>query len=400
MPNHNLRRLIALSEKQERRILGLMSGTSLDGVDLALCTVSGQGLDTKLAIGVFDTRPFAEAFRNELLKVTSVAKVDFAALTKMNRDLGVYLANEINEFLERHDIDPASVDAIASHGQTVFHAPGDGKETQAATFQVGDGDHIAHQTGILTLSDFRQKHIAAGGEGAPLTAYGDYLLCSKEGVHRILLNVGGMANITYLPPDLDPDKVFSTDTGPGNRLIDLAVRKFFHNKPFDKAGKIARSGQFLPEVYKVWMSEPFFEAPLPKTTGAELFGPAFFEKGMAKIDEVFFSREDVVRTVSQLTVDTIADAMKKVLPEDDEVPTEIYVSGGGFHNRIIMEQLEEKLSPHQFGQMSDLGIDPDAKEAALFALLANETLFGEGLVSGRDSGVKGKITLGKVSFPF
>src|SRR5215204_4406542 len=204
--NHNLSRLLSIAQKEQRYIIGLMSGTSLDGLDIALCSISGYGLHTKLQLTQFATVPYPPDVKEKIKKVFAKEKVDFGYLVLLNGWIGKLHGRWIKECLHNWKLDPKDVDVIASHGQTVFHYPQifhgiNGFED--ATLQIGDGDHIAVETGIVTISDFRQKHIAAGGEGAPLALYGDYCLVSKNGEDRVLLNMGGIANFTFLPGSLD-----------------------------------------------------------------------------------------------------------------------------------------------------------------------------------------------------
>ncbi|MEO6760690.1 MAG: anhydro-N-acetylmuramic acid kinase, partial [Saprospiraceae bacterium] len=212
---HHVQRLAALAEQPSRRIVGLMSGTSLDGLDVALCRFTGNGAETQVVVEQFATRPYDEGFKAEIRRVFAKREVDFQHLTLLNVVIAERHAAIVLECLRTWQVEPAEVDLIASHGQTVFHAPRifHGLDDYPhATLQIGDGDHLARRTGILTISDFRQKHLAAGGEGAPLALYGDYFLFSQPGEDRFLLNLGGIANFTFLPADGDPAKAFATDT--------------------------------------------------------------------------------------------------------------------------------------------------------------------------------------------
>lgn len=215
--NPNLDHLFTIAQKPQRRIIGLMSGTSLDGLDVALCRLEGSGAATQVQVEQFATVPYTEAVKTEIRRVFAKSTIAFEHLCLLNPWLGLLHADMVLDCLRTWQIAPQQVDCIASHGQTVFHAPRSqhGKpDFPNATLQIGDGDHVAVRTGILTISDFRQKHVAAGGEGAPLAVYGDYLLFSKADEDRILLNMGGIANFTFLPGSLDVGAMFSTDVGP------------------------------------------------------------------------------------------------------------------------------------------------------------------------------------------
>jgi anhydro-N-acetylmuramic acid kinase len=217
--NKNILHLFKIAQKDNRLIIGLMSGTSLDGLDIALCNLTGGGLQTEMKLIQFETMPYDEDFKQEIKTIFSKKNVELQKLTLLNAWVGLQHGKMVNNFLQKWNIKIEDVDIIASHGQTVYHAPktlhGLSKFGNA-TLQIGDGDHIAVTTGIITISDFRQKNIAVGAEGAPLAVYGDFILFSKAGEDRILLNIGGIANFTFLPGDKNPSNILCTDVGPGN----------------------------------------------------------------------------------------------------------------------------------------------------------------------------------------
>jgi anhydro-N-acetylmuramic acid kinase len=304
----------------------------------------------------------------------------------------------ILECLKQWNIPTETIDLIASHGQTVFHAPKKQHNLPGfpnATLQIGDGDHIAVTTNIITVSDFRQKHIAAGGEGAPLAVYGDYFLFSQKGENRILLNMGGIANFTFLPGSLDPSAIFTTDTGPGNTLIDAFTRRFF-NKPYDENGAIAASGSVNETLLNALKSLPFFEAPFPKTTGPEVFNTEFVNELIYKNHLHEITQKDVLATLTRFSADTIANAIQRVIKPEETY--KIYASGGGAHNPVLMAAIHEQLPNCQLSLIDDLGVSGDAKEAVLFAVLANETIAGGNVAFGEREGVP-SVTMGKISFP-
>ena len=294
---------------------------------------------------------------------------------------------------------PATVDMIASHGQTIYHAPKSlhpNSEYDAATLQIGDGDHISVTTGILTLSDFRQKHLAAGGEGAPLAVYGDYLLCSHPTENRLLLNMGGIANFTYLSAGCSLDQVFSTDTGTGNTLMDAYTRTHFAPMAYDKGGAIAAAGKINPALLTELKVHSFFTLDLPKTIGPELFNLEFLAKAQKASHTVDLSKEDVMATLNRFSAETIADCIQSSIPAGTKF--NMYSSGGGMHNPVLMGHLTSLLPDATLYSSDVLGINPDAKEAILFALLANEAVAGTALFAGGHA-TKIPITMGKISFP-
>jgi anhydro-N-acetylmuramic acid kinase len=276
--NPFLQRLYEIAQKPRRHIIGLMSGTSLDGLDVALCALSGSGTQTQVELLQFATVPYDSWIKAEIRKIFAKREIDFQQLSLLNPHIGILHGQMVNACLQKWGIDAAEVDLVASHGQTVFHAPKT-QHGQAdygnATLQIGDGDHVAVTTGIITLADFRMRHVAAGGEGAPLAVYGDYFVFAKVGQDRILLNMGGISNFTYLPGDLNASKVFTTDTGPGNTLLDAITRKFYPEMEYDEDGKIALAGKVHESLLQALKDHPFFEAPFPKTTGPEVFNLAY-----------------------------------------------------------------------------------------------------------------------------
>ncbi len=391
--NANLTRLFTIAQKPTRLILGLMSGTSLDGLDLALCRIGGSGTESKIEVIAHKTVAYAENFKEELRSVFAKKEVSLEKLTLLNAYIGHYHAELILQSLAAWNIKPAEVDAISSHGQTVYHAPKHFHQQvnyPNATLQIGDGDHIAVKTGILTLSDFRQKSVAAGGEGAPLALYGDYFLLSSRDENRILLNLGGIANFTFLPKNDDTSQIISTDVGPANTLIDSAMKTGFQQN-FDRDGLTAQSGKVNETLLAELMKHPFIAEPLPKSTGPEQFNLAWVNSLIEKLS-IRLSAEDLVATLSQFTVAVLA---KSILENFNFPGTHIYTSGGGLHNRFIMEQLQAGLPEFKFSDLAVLGINANAKEAVLFALLANETLVG----SGHQLGDAPAVTMGKISFP-
>lgn len=391
--NHNLQHLFTIAQKPERLAIGLMSGTSLDGLDIALCRFSGHGMSTKFQLVNFTTIPYGDDFKSEIQELFAKKTVNLEKLCLMNAYIGSFHADLILQALKQWNVAPSDVDFIASHGQTIYHAPQRLHGLAGypnATLQIGDGDHIAVKTGILTISDFRQKHIAAGGEGAPLALYGDLIFGSKPGEGRILLNIGGIANLTWLPGNENTNEVICCDTGPGNTLIDAACRKYF-NKPYDEDSKIALSGQVNNDLLKALLTNPFFKAKAPKTTGPELFSLDYLAKAQQLSGTTEIAPQDIVATLSAFTVQSIVGFI-----DDNNMRSaqRILISGGGAKNKFVVDGIAKALAPAIINDTDYLGIDPDAKEAILFALLGNEALVGEPLVIGNNPAV----LMGKFSF--
>jgi anhydro-N-acetylmuramic acid kinase len=400
--NKNISALYQIAQKQTRKILGLMSGTSLDGLDIALCEISGAGENTAVKILEFETINYTDDIKTEIRKVFAKKTIDFQHLALLNEWIGLLHAGMVNDSLAKWNIPANEVDLIASHGQTVLHAPKflhQQEKFPNATLQIGDGDHIAVKTGIITLSDFRQKHVAAGGEGAPLAVYGDYLLFSKKGENRIMLNMGGIANFTYLPASLNAEDVFVTDTGTANTLIDIFTKQYFPEKSYDKDAEIAQSGTVNQTLLTELKNDAFFQKSFPKTIGQELFNKGFVDSAISKTKLENISAPDLLATLTRLSAETIAEAIQFVV-KNTGIPIEdfkIYMSGGGANNPLLVKWLKELLSC-EFQKSDDLGILSDAKEAVLFAVLANETVAGGNYNFGTNKGIP-SVTMGKISFP-
>ena len=391
--NPKIEQLYRICQKPSRLILGLMSGTSLDGLDLALCRFEGSGSSTQYHLLHFKTSEYPTDFKQKIQFIFAKEQIHFPSLSTLHAEIGIMHAQIILETLALWGIKPQEVDVIASHGQTVMHRPNRDGKFPHSTLQIGDGDHIAFHTGILTISDFRQKHVAAGGEGAPLAIFGDYLLFSKLGENRILLNIGGIGNFTFLPADGLAKGVLVTDTGPGNTLMDAAVRHYFPGFFYDLEGRLGQQGLLHPGLLGALMELDFFTTDFPKSTGPEYFN-------LEKVEDIIrahgweLTPTDLIRTLTEFTAQTIAMAVKKYVP----VKTgNIYVSGGGSKNPLLVERLSDLLLEFSLANSDAIGIPSNAKEAVLFALLANETLMDDGATSDRRLGDSPWVSMGKIS---
>jgi anhydro-N-acetylmuramic acid kinase len=396
---HQIQKLNNISKKESRKILGLMSGTSLDGLDMALCEISGHGKETQMKLLAFETYGYSELFKNEVTEVFSKQMVSLEKLCLLNSWIAREHARIINAQLKKWNIEHTEIDLIASHGQTIYHAPKrqhQQKQYENATLQIGDGDHIAHHTGIITISDFRQKHVAAGGEGAPLAAYGDYILFADKKVDQILINIGGISNLTYIPADAEFESIVCMDIGPGNVLIDGWVQENFSPLKYDVDGQIAASGNVINELLEAMMQDAFFKSAFPKTTGPELFNKAWLEKIISEHGNVMNNNEDVVATLTAFTATLLTSAIKEFTTSNK--PCEVYISGGGVHNKVMLETIQTNLPEIKIDTTQAISINPDAKEAILFALLANELVSGDGSCFGNGSRSSPNVGMGKVSF--
>lgn len=379
--NKQLVKLSEIAQKPARLIVGLMSGTSLDGLDIALCKCGEKSVE----VLKFKTVNYDQKLRSRIAAIQSKQEVNLQEVCVLNTELAHLYASWIIEALNEWEVRKEEIDLIASHGQTIYHNPA---ERFNSTFQIVDGDHIAHKTGITTISDFRQKHTAAGGEGAPLAALMDEALFRDIQTHRLLLNLGGIANFTWLPSKESGEAVVTSDTGPANSLINEAAQKYF-DKPYDENGDIAKTGESNSELLKYLLLEPYFRKPFPKTTGQEEFNLHLVEELMQSY-QIELSPKDLMATLTELTIHSISRALSKIINGKNY---EIYISGGGIHNPVIIEGLKERLTQASFKEFEELGFSSDSKEAALMAFLASEMILGNTFETNGS-----EINLGKVSF--
>lgn len=390
--NKYIAKLREISEKPERIIIGLMSGTSLDGLDIALCKLTGAGRSTNIEVIHFTTIEYDSELRKRLSAIQSKEKADTRLLTYLHSELGNLYGDWILDALAGWEVKVEDIDLIASHGQTVYHAPAETIERLNTTFQFVDGDHIAQSTGVITISDFRQKHTAVGGEGAPLAGIFDEVMFRSESQNRMLLNLGGIANFTWLPAINNKGQVITADTGPANTLINEAMQKYFQ-QPYDEGGKVAAKGTVHTEMVRYVLLEHYFRKPFPKTTGQEHFRLNYIEELMEG-HRIELTPEDLVASLTAITSQSISRAVDEVAGDQK---FECYVSGGGIHNKTMMNDLKKRILHAELRSFDELGISVDAKEAAMTTFFANELVAGEGFsIPGV---TKEKVHLGKISLP-
>jgi anhydro-N-acetylmuramic acid kinase len=400
----HIEKLHYISNQHTRLIIGLMSGTSLDGLDIALCKISGSGTHTQCELLDFKTIDYCEDYRQYVKSIFAKPVGSIEQVCILNAWIGRYHAKLVNQAVQDFGYQNTDIDAVASHGQTIYHSPSEQHQYAHfpnATLQIGDGDHIAVLTNIITLSDFRQKHIAAGGQGAPLVMYGDYLMFHSPDENRIMLNIGGIANLTYLPSLGSVSGVFSSDIGPGNTMMDAFVQSHYPNLYYDNNAKISSAGSVHQGLLIQLASSAFFLQSFPKTTGPEVFNLTYLFEAQKLAKATDLSNEDVMATLCDFSAKCISDSiitLGKTLPH-----LMIYVSGGGIHNPLLMKRIQIRLSKQlpqaKIGTTELLSLNPDAKEAVLFALLANETLCANTQTLSSDETNMPSVSLGKISFP-
>lgn len=390
-------RLTEISLADPRLVVGLSSGTSFDGIDAALVRVSGCGDGLAAELVRFACVPFDDPLRARIAGATGA---DAAKIARLSFDLGEAFADAALRVIVESGLAPADVHLIGSHGQTIYHEPPAGGRS-GVTLQIGEADVIAERTGVTTVADFRTADVAAGGSGAPLIPLIDWLLFRDPAEARLLLNLGGIANVTYVTPDLGDVRAF--DTGPGNALTDEIVRAATGGRePFDRDGAQALRGAPDEGAVEEFLRHPYFSAPPPKSTGKETFGAeavrtlarlAGHEEPIAALPDSAI--DDLLATAAMVTARSVREAVR-FLPEVPPL-ARVVASGGGVKNGAIMEGLAGLFAPTPVESLAAFGMDPDAKEAVGFALLANETIAGRPGNVPKATGAARPVVLGKVS---
>jgi anhydro-N-acetylmuramic acid kinase len=341
--------------------IGLMSGTSLDAIDAALVSFSDNQPTLHHAINV----PLDERLRNDIIALCAPGDNEIERMGQLDILLGKTFASAVQQLLKAADVDAAQVRAIGSHGQTIRHRPGQRKE-KGFTLQIGDPNTIAELTGITTVADFRRRDMAAGGQGAPLVpAFHAALFGAAQETSQVILNIGGMANVTLLFKDAP---VTGFDTGPGNVLMDNWIQQH-RQQPFDHDGQWATAGIAQSQLLNTLLKDDFFQLAPPKSTGLELFNRGWLQQHLDSFTETF-KPEDVQATLSELTATSITDAIKKYAAEN----VELVVCGGGTRNAGLMRRIATKLSSATIKTSDDFGLAAEWVEAVAFAWLAQETL--------------------------
>jgi anhydro-N-acetylmuramic acid kinase len=384
-----VKRIADLPDKEEKLVLGLLSGTSADGIDAALVRIRGHGLATDARIVAFRTVPYPARLREQVLGLNTGLVPD---LCRLNFVLGERFAEAALDLLRSARVAPQEVDLVGSHGQTVHHVPRSPGDV-ASTLQIGEADVIAERLGVPVVSDFRKRDIAAGGEGAPLSAYVDFLLFRRPGTPRALLNLGGIANVTVVGENIE--EVFAFDTGPANMPLDETMRILTAGREqYDRDGRAAAKGRIDENLLRKLLTHPYLKQPPPKTTGREAFGadfvlPLLRAKGGR-------TGVDVLATLTAFTAHAVKQAFDDFVAPRAR-PAEIIVSGGGVHNLTLMNHLRHLFAREKVVSLAETGIDPDAKEALVFAVLANETVHGIPNNVPGATGARWPTVLGKVS---
>ncbi|WP_036718676.1 anhydro-N-acetylmuramic acid kinase [Paenibacillus harenae] len=388
-----------------RYAVGLMSGTSVDGIDAAVVAIEvgpGHGAGLRAELIAFENRPYPAAVREDIFALFDPRRATVDRVGRMNVLLGELYAEAALSVIAAAGLSPADIAVVGSHGQTIWHAP----ETERAfgydigyTVQIGEGAVIAARTGIPCVSDFRVADMAVRGQGAPLVPFTEYLLYGEQSRTLLLQNIGGIGNMTVLPAGCSEDEVFAFDTGPGNMLIDGLVSKLYPGLAMDRGGALARQGRVNEALLEELRREPYYGLPLPKSTGRERFGAPYVEKLLAFRAGHGLSDVDLVATVTKLTAWSIGDAYRRYV-RDRYAADALIVGGGGSYNPVLMSFLKEEMQPHGMSVQTqeEIGGSSDAKEAVAFALLADCAIARRPNNLPSVTGAERPVVMGKISY--
>ena len=390
-----------LVPKNSLLVLGLMSGTSADGIEAALVRISGAPPKLSSKLLGHASLPIPKPIRAAILRIAEGTPLPAAEISQLNFRLGEAFAEAALTACRRFRVSPKKIALIGSHGQTIFHqgqpVPYFGRKI-ASTLQIGEPAIIAARTGITTVADFRPADIAQGGQGAPLVPYADYLLYRHEKLGRVSLNLGGIANITIIPAGAKPAQILAFDTGPANMLIDALVARFTHGRQrYDKNARLAQQGRSIPALLNELMRDPYLKLAPPKSTGREYYGHAYLENILRLGRRYNTKPNDLIRAATIFTALSIVDALNRFVLRKTKI-RQLIVSGGGARNPLIMGQISAALPRIQIVPSSQLGVLEDAKEAFAFAILAYETFHGRPSNLPSATGARRPAILGKISY--
>ena len=383
-------------DTKDKLILGVLSGTSIDSVDIVLISISGFGKETKFKVLNYEQYPIISEIKEMILNASDIKRSNVEMICTMNYFIGRYFASKILNFLKKYHLSSEDIFCIGSHGQTVYHYPHDeyfGDLSRKSSLQLGDISVIANLTNINTVGDFRAADISVGGSGAPLVPYLDYILFPSDDNARLILNIGGISNFTYLEVYCQIENVIAFDTGPGNMLIDAMMKKLY-NREYDENGRIACSGEVQHSILqKLAFSDSFLLKPPPKSTGREDYGEKFLEQLSGEINK--YPREDIIASITEYTTFCIKYNFENYI---NKIVDELIVSGGGAKNEFIMDRLKRIFPKSKVKTMNYNGITVENKEAVLFAVLANEAMHHNYSNVPGATGASRRVIQGKVAY--
>lgn len=390
--------ILSLLEKPSRLVVGIMSGTSADGVDVALCQITGHGLDSQIQQLDFYFQPFSSEIREQILHLASGEQASARDFCRINFLLGEVYADAVETMCARRGMNSEEIDLIGSHGQTLWHIPQPEPylgHRFSSTLQLGECSVLAQRIGCPVVGDFRVRDMAAGGLGAPLVPYSEFLIYRSQTQCVALQNIGGIGNITCLPSNCALSDVFAFDTGPGNMLIDGVYAALTQGqKTYDAGGAYAATGKVDAGLMAMLLEDPYLTRKPPKTTGREYYGPAYVQKILDYGNAHQISGPDLMATVTDFTAQTIRISVESFFPVK---PDKLVIGGGGSMNKTLISDIAKALPDCQVMTNEDMGLDSNAKEAVAFAVLANEAIFAGANNVPSVTGARCPVVMGKIS---
>lgn len=395
----SIENLIRLREKETRNVIGLISGTSCDGIDACLAKITGNGSSTEIEIIEFETYPYKNEIRELIFDASNEQTGTVDKICQLNFILGQLFADAAVQTAGKSSIPISDIDIIGSHGQTIYHISSLKEKADKkvrSTLQIAEPSVIARETGVTTVGDFRTGDIAAGGEGAPLVPYADFILFGKDGIDRAIQNIGGIANVTFLPAGCSINEIIAFDNGPGNMIIDCFVEIITDGRlKYDKDGELASKGKLNQGLLERLCSHPYLSIPPPKSTGREDFGFQFSDDLYEELKRDNVDILDTITTATAFTAKSISDSYRKYIQPSYRI-SEVVMSGGGAYNPVLFKFLKDYLGDIEIRKVEEFGIPSDAKEALAFAILANETICGNTGNVPSATGARERVVLGKI----
>ncbi|MEH7529160.1 anhydro-N-acetylmuramic acid kinase [Priestia megaterium] len=374
--------------------VGLMSGTSLDGIDAALVQIEGSGYESKVKLLHFITMPFSPQLKKEIEQALSFEHSNVQLICSLNFKLGYAFADAVKKVCQEARFSLEQIDVIGSHGQTIYHQPYASGSTAMSTLQIGEPAVIAYETKAEVVANFRVMDMAAGGQGAPLVPHTERILYSHNNYTRLLQNIGGIGNVTLIPPKHSPIPVVAFDTGPGNMMIDEACQQLF-NVSFDENGRLAAGGKIISELLEDCMNHDYMKLSPPKSTGRELFGTQYTKRLLEKYSK--HKKEDLLATITMFTASSIVHHYETCIFPAYSID-EVIIGGGGSYNNTLMNMIKAQLGKRcRVYTQEEIGMSSEAKEAVAFAVLANETLSGYPSNVPSATGALSPVILGNIT---
>ncbi|MBU0473752.1 MAG: anhydro-N-acetylmuramic acid kinase [Bacteroidetes bacterium] len=394
-----MKKLLELANKEVKYVIGLMSGTSLDGVDVALVEISNNWIDTRINLLGFIEYPLPDGLKALILKNSARETSNVEDISQLNFLIPQIYVEAIDTLCKEINFDKDKIDLIGSHGQTIHHLPNSTEYLGykvSSSLQIGDPSVLAKLTGKITVGDFRPSDVALGGQGAPLVPYFDFLLFHSNEKNRGLLNIGGISNITILHKEMGQNNVLAFDAGPGNMMIDILMKRFY-DKEFDENGDIANSGKLNEDLLIALITKDnFIESEPPKSTGREYYGMEFLVSFFDEFKDV--PSEDWLHTITKFTAYSVYRNYEKFVEKETKLD-ELFISGGGAKNKFLYQSLAQYFENVEVKVIDEIGVSSDAKEAICFAVLANETISGNPSNIPRTTGASKSTILGKICLP-